>query len=385
MTPTLHGFCDERFAQLREAFAQNFADGFEVGASLAVIHHGQPVVDLWAGFRDAERTLPWQRDTITSVASTTKLTAAISFLLLIDRGTVDLDAPIARYWPEFAAGGKSAVTVRDALTHRAGVPGFASQIPFATFKDCAAITARIAAEPHWFAGERRICYHFYTYGYILGELIRRIDGRDFPHFFTQEIAQRANVDFQFGLLDFTELARCALPVHAPDLFDMFAAGGFAQKLFDCVAAPENAADRLLVQNPGGSGFGSARALARAGAIIANRGTFEGVRFLSPETVALAGSEQVYGSCPYIGPVRFGLGFGLHSEEFPFPSTSMMGWGGLGGSFLIMDPDLGVSVAYAPNYWMAWRQPDGEALAPDQRGDRLFTALRTVLDGFRDTP
>jgi CubicO group peptidase (beta-lactamase class C family) len=150
----IQGVCDERFLPLQDAFRENFEKGYEIGASLAVTRHGRPVVDLWAGHIDKQRTRPWEKDTIAPVASTTKIALTLSFLMLVDRGLVDLDATIAKYWSEFAAGGKAHVTVREALTHSAGVPGFDPPVPLEAMLDWDRITAHIAAETHWFDGRR---------------------------------------------------------------------------------------------------------------------------------------------------------------------------------------------------------------------------------------
>ncbi len=215
-TPTtIHGLCEKRFEPLLDAFRANFDDGFELGASLAVTHRGKMVVDLWAGHADEEHSRPWERDTIVAVASTTKIAATISILMLVDRGLIDLDTTVAHYWPEFAQGGKEAVTVRDALTHQAGVPGFVPPVARQTLLEWTAVTERLAAEPHWFAGERRVVYHAATYGLLIGELIRRVDGRRPAQFFHEEIALKSGNDFQVALTPRSDLARLARVRWAP--------------------------------------------------------------------------------------------------------------------------------------------------------------------------
>jgi len=154
MTTEIHGFCDPRFQPLKDVFRANFEDGLELGASLAVTHMGRPVVDLWAGWVDRKRTRPWEKDTIVCVFSTTKIMAIIETLMVLDRGLIELDAPVAHYWPEFAQGGKGAVTVRDAFTHQAGVPGFQHPAPFDVLLDWEAVrpARRRAALVRWRAG-----------------------------------------------------------------------------------------------------------------------------------------------------------------------------------------------------------------------------------------
>jgi CubicO group peptidase (beta-lactamase class C family) len=194
MTVEVQGFCDERFQPLKDAFVANFDAGLELGASLAVTYRGKTVVDLWAGWADPETSRPWQEDTIVDIASTTKMAAALCALILVDRGLLALDEPVARYWPEFAEGGKAAVTVREALSHQAGVPGLVPAIPMEMTWDFEAFTTRLAAEPHWFEGQRRVAYHAFTYNTLIGGLIRRADGRPPRQFFIEEIAVPADLD-----------------------------------------------------------------------------------------------------------------------------------------------------------------------------------------------
>ncbi len=221
MTIEVHGFCDPRFEPLKAAFIANFEADQELGASIAATWRGEPVVDLWAGWADVAKTRPWERDTLTPVFSTTKMMVTLSLLMLVDQGQIDLDAPIATYWPAFAAGGKEAVTVRDLFTHQAGAPGFTPPVSTSIFLDWEASAARIAAEPHWFGGERRVIYHGGTYGLIAGELIRRVDGRMPAQFFRDEVSGPAGLDFHYGLAEVpnpsrvAELLRFAAPPGPP--------------------------------------------------------------------------------------------------------------------------------------------------------------------------
>jgi CubicO group peptidase (beta-lactamase class C family) len=371
----INGFCDDRFLPLRDAFLANFADGLEIGACLAVTHRGRVVADLWAGHADAGRTRPWEKDTIVLVTSTTKMVVTIAALIVIDRGLLDLDAPVARYWPEFAQGGKQAVTVRDVLTHQAGVPGLDPPVSLATACDWNAMTARIAAEPHWFGGERRICYHLHTYGFLLGELIRRVDGRRPAQFVREEIAQKAGADFLIGLTEMSDLQRMAIPQMPQGAFDQ---QGIAGKLYDTISLAEfGSIESLAAEMPSGNGYTNGRAIAKACAIVANGGTVDGTRFLSAPTIAAAGTEQAYGQCPYLGWIKLGLGFGIDSKEFPAPSPTSMHWGGFGGSMGVMDPRTGVSFGYAPNNFVVPSVTNGQ-LEPDLRQKRFHNVLVNLL-------
>lgn len=378
MTLDVHGFCEERFLPLRDTFAANFESGLEIGASFAATQHGRVVADMWAGFADPKRTRPWQADTIVPVKSTTKLMMMIAALIVIDRGLLDLDAPVARYWPAFAQGGKAAVTVRDALTHQAGVPGFEVQMTHAEVCDWDIAVARVAAEPHWFGGERRICYHAQTYGFLLGELIRRVDGRRPRQFLREEIFDKLGADFQLGLTSPDERLRMARVALLPGALDPAGAAG---KILNAIDTRQAFSwERIVAEQPSDGGVGTARGVALAMAIVANGGELNGVRFMSPAMVALAGSEQAYGRCPYLGDLRLGLGFGLDSREFPAPSPTSLHWGGYGGSFALADPACAFSFGYAPNNWITppadSTQIDFEAWDPRLR--RLFDTLRGLL-------
>ena len=209
MTAEIHGFCEPRFEPLRQAFAANFEEGLELGASLAATWRGRPVVDLWAGWADPERTRPLDADHLAPVASTTKIMVSLCLLMLVHRGKLDLDAAIATWWPEFAQGGKGAVTLRDLFSHQTGAPGFDPPVPVSMMLDWGAVTERIAAERHWSDGERCVIYHASTYGLIGGELVRRVDGRMFAQFFGEEVAGPAGVDFYLGLDEVPNATRVA--------------------------------------------------------------------------------------------------------------------------------------------------------------------------------
>lgn len=375
MSVEIHGYCDERFLALKGAFRANFDDGFEIGSSLGITHRGKLVADLWAGFADPQRTIPWRQDTIVPVASTTKIILCIGVLVALDRGLLDLDQRVAHYWPEFAQGGKDAATVRDAITHQAGVPGLDPQMTNAEAIDWQAATARVAAEPHWFGGERRICYHAQTYGFLLGEILRRASGRGPRQFLTEEVLSKVGADFLLGLVTHDVLERLARPAMPPQGFNL---GGIAEKLLNSID-PSGAFswERACADNPGGNGFGSGRAIALVCGLVANNGVWNGERILSPDIIATAGSEQAYGLDPYLGMIRWGLGFALDSKEFPAPTPTSLHWGGFGGSWGLMDPASGVSVGFTPNNWTV---PEGanEQLHVDTRLKRFIDVCWDLL-------
>lgn len=207
------GFCDPRFAAVRDALASNMAGGEEVGAAVSVVLEGETVVDLWSGWRDAARSLPWQRGTITCMMSVGKAIAATCVLHLADRGRIDLESPVARYWPEFAAAGKAAITVRTVLAHFAGLPFADAAAPGSLYTPRAVVSAIAAQAPEWPPGTMP-CYHSFTYGFLCAELVRRADGRSISRYLREEIATPLAMEYALGLTD-AELALCAEFIETP--------------------------------------------------------------------------------------------------------------------------------------------------------------------------
>ncbi|MBV9043484.1 MAG: beta-lactamase family protein [Alphaproteobacteria bacterium] len=375
MTVEIQGFCEPRFKALEEAFRANFEAGLEVGASVAATWKGRPVVDLWAGHRDAARTRPWEKDTIVQVRSLTKIATTLSFFMLIDRGLVDIDAPVARYWPEFAAGGKAHVTVREALTNRAGVPGFDPPITSRELADWGVATSNLANATHWFEGRPKMLYHGITYGLILGEIMRRVDGRKPSQFFREEIADRAHIDFQLPLRSESDLKRSAEIV-----FTQAPQGEHPDPLVRRLGQSIRTSDPDEMktweflrhfEEPSAGGYSNGRALARMGAIAALGGTLDGIRYFSPKLSELAATEQAYEYDNYLASkVSMGLGcFGLASAKFQLPPPRSFHWGGAGGSLAMMDATTQLSFGYAMNRFMG--------VHGDARQLRFWDALRAV--------
>jgi CubicO group peptidase (beta-lactamase class C family) len=198
-TAPIHGQCDPRFTAVREAFADNFATRGEVGAAVCVYVEGTPVVDLWGGYANAARTRPWDQDTIVSVASTTKGMVALCTHMLVERGLLDLDAPVARYWPEFAQADKAQIPVRWLLSHRAGLPALRQDMPPQSLYDWHAFPRALAAEAPWWTPGTQHGYHALTFGYLVGEVIRRVSGKSVGQFFHTEVAGPLGADFFIGV------------------------------------------------------------------------------------------------------------------------------------------------------------------------------------------
>src|SRR5271167_1164670 len=195
----LGGTCNTRFDSLRELFAAKLESGEDLGASLVFNIDGEVVVDLWGGWADEARTMPWTENTITNVFSTTKCMTSLAALVLVDRGELDLDANVATYWPEFAARGKAGITVRQVMSHTSGVSGWDQPITLEDLYDCDKSTALLAAQAPWWEPGTVSGYHMLTYGHLIGEVIRRITGQRLGEFFAEHIAGPSGADFHIGL------------------------------------------------------------------------------------------------------------------------------------------------------------------------------------------
>ncbi|HTO69979.1 MAG TPA: serine hydrolase domain-containing protein, partial [Myxococcota bacterium] len=347
--------CAAGFEPVREAFLANFRDGAEVGASVAVTRNGVPVVDLWAG-QAKQGGAPWQRDTIVNVYSTTKTMASLCVLMCADRGLLDLDAPVANYWPEFGQNGKGGVLVRHVMSHSAGLPAFDPPLagPTALY-DWDGIVRRLAADKPWWTPGDGSGYHALTQGYLQGELVRRVTGRTIGAFFRDEVARPLGADFHIGLPPEHD-ARVAELVPPPQ-----ALGAAVQGDPDSVSAramrsvpidgtePRTTAWRRA-EIPAAGGVGNARSIARIHSALACGGEVDGVRLLSEAMVRRIGVEQTNGIDRVLQvPARFGMGFGLPHPSMPIsPNPNALFWGGWGGSLAVIDLDAGMSIAYAMN-------------------------------------
>lgn len=374
----IHGFCDDQFKAVKDAFAQNFEEDLEVGASFAATLNSKFIIDIWAGHSDATRTKPWEKDTIVNVYSTTKIMTAICTLMLVDRGQLDLDAPVATYWPEFAQAGKDTLPVRYLLSHTAGLPGFDTPINVKTLYDWDKIVNLLAAQKPWWEPGTKSGYHAVTFGYLLGELVRRITGKTLGTFFREEVAGPLNADFHIGLPEEHDSRVGELIPAARDLsqFGEIDPNSLFIKIFmNPIIAPEEVKTRAWrgAEIPAANGHGNARSVTRIAAAIACGGELDGVRLLSLDTIKKALEEQSYGTDLVIQlPVRFGLGFGLQQKERPRgPNKNMLYWGGAGGSVCRMDLDAKVSIAYVMNK-MTY------TILGDPRSERPIEALYNAL-------
>ncbi|HTT53626.1 MAG TPA: serine hydrolase domain-containing protein [Streptosporangiaceae bacterium] len=352
----VHGVCGERFAAVRSLLRQNLDSGAELGASLVVDVDGQLAVDLWGGFRDESRTVPWTADTIVNVWSSTKTVTSLAALMLVDRGELDPGAPVAKYWPEFAASGKQDITVSQVMSHSSGVSGLEHPAVLADMYDWERSTARMAAQAPWWPPGSASGYHALNYGHLVGEVVRRITGRTLRQFVAEEIAGPLGADFQIGAAerDWPRISDVILPPPRPlDLAAIDPASPAYKTFTGPVVDPgqANTAAWRRADIGASNGHGNARSVARVMSVLARGGEVDGVRLLSPATIDLIFEEQQNGVDLVLGlPVRFGLGYGLPRRGLlPWAEDEKVCfWGGWGGSMIIMDVGRRMTVSYMMN-------------------------------------
>jgi CubicO group peptidase (beta-lactamase class C family) len=380
----IEGSVDPRFARVRDAFAENLTTGADVGAACCVYARGRMVVDLWGGLADRDQQRPWTEDTAALVFSSTKGITAACALRLVERGLLDLDAPIAAYWPEFSAEGKGDVPLRWAFSHRAGVPAVDAAL---TLDEVLAwdpvVTAIAAQRPSWTPGSQH-GYHFRTYGWILGEVVRRVTGSTFGRLLADEISKPLGADFWVGLPADVE-PRVATLIPPPPLPDPE-----ARALFERLTGPDTLLGRALTgpsnlfhydemwntralhaaEMPSSNGIGTARALARIYAALVS--DVDEVRLLRPETVAAARAVQSDGPDAVLGlPTRFGTGFMLPPPLSIAAAPAAFGHPGAGGSLGLADADAEIGFGYAMNQMQL-------GLTGDPRSARLVQAVYASL-------
>jgi len=372
----VHGTCDSSFEGVREALANSLDAGTDVGASVAVLVEGQPVVDIWGGFADEARSRPWERDTITNVWSTTKTMTFLCALMLADRGELDFYAPVARYWPEFAAGGKEAVEVRHLMAHMAGLSGWTEKIEPEDLADWAKCTSLLAAQEPWWEPGTASGYHALTQGYLIGEVVRRITGATIGTWFASEVAAPLGADFHIGLPASEDgrvspiIPPLAMSLAGADPGDI-AVRTFTSPLLDAAMATHEWWRRAEI--PAANGQGNARSVATVQSIIAGGGEARGIRLLSPGGCDVVFDEQSNGKDLVLGiPMRFGMGYGLSGELMPMGPRACF-WGGYGGSLIVMDQDARLTVSYVMN------KMEG-GLTGDLRGANIVMAAVMGLAG-----
>ena len=385
----IDGVVASEFEAVREVFAANFAEQGDVGAAVAVYRYGQPMVDLWGGLADPESARPWGRDTVQLVYSATKGVTATVAHLLAQRGELDLDAPVTRYWPEFGAAGKGDIPVRWLLTHQAGLAALDKPVPLADALTWRPMVDALAAQmPNWPPGTAH-GYHGRTFAWLVGEVIQRATGRTVGRVLAEDIAAPFGVDFFIGLPE-SERHRVSRLVFAPKV-DLASIPdelipAELQPMVIAMRDPEALVNRAFeVTDPAGidfndpavhaaeipssNGIGTARGLARLYA--ATIGEVDGVRLLTPETVAAAAREQAAGIDRVLMlPNRYATGYMLPTEGLVLGGPNSFGHPGRGGSLAFADPDTGIAFAYVTNYIV-----EG---APDLRARNLVDAVTSAI-------
>ncbi|MER6773099.1 serine hydrolase domain-containing protein [Streptomyces bacillaris] len=387
---TINGEVAPGFEPVREAFAANFTQHGDIGAAVCVYRHGRPVVDLWGGVADVDTGRPWTRDTLQLVYSATKGATATAAHMLAERGMLDLDAPVAKYWPEFAANGKADIPLRWLLSHQAGLVALDQPLPLAEALAWDPMAAALAAQrPLWTPGTAH-GYHGRTWGWLVGEVIRRVSGRSPGTFFADEIAGPLGLDFFIGLpaSERERVSRMAYQRPAVDLATV-PAEAVPEELREQVAAwrdPNSFSNRAFAvtdpaaidfdspevqaaELPSSNGIGTAQALARMYAALI--GEVDGVRLLTPETLSSATEEQASGKDQVLMfPSRFSTGYMLPTEDNRMTGPNAFGHTGRGGSLAFADPEHGIAFGYAMNHIISG--------ADDVRAVLLTEAVRKSL-------
>jgi CubicO group peptidase (beta-lactamase class C family) len=375
----VHGSFDDRFTAVRDAFAGNFDQGLDVGASACVIVDDEVVVDIWGGHVDAEQSAPWERDTITNVWSTTKTMTALSALLLADRGELDLHAPVARYWPEFAANGKEAVEVRHLMGHTAGLSGWQEHMEPEDLYDWDLTCSRLAAQAPWWEPGSASGYHALTQGYLVGEVVRRVSGQSLGTFFAKELAGPLDADFHIGLgPEHDHRVSRVIPPSEP-----LSAG---ERDPNSIAVRTLMNPRLNAEQaweepwrrgelPAVNGHGNARSVAAVQSLLSHSGERGGTRLMSEAGCGAVFERQASGVDLVMGaPLTLGTGYGISSPHTPIgQGERTCFWGGWGGSIVINDLDARMTVAYVMNRM-------GEGTLGDMRGAGIVFAAYAGLTG-----
>jgi CubicO group peptidase (beta-lactamase class C family) len=350
----VQGTCDPRFEGVRRTLSAQLDSGDDVGASVAVFLHGEPVVDIWGGFVDEAHSAPWQSDTITNVWSTTKTMTFITALMLHDRGELDFHAPVATYWPEFAAAGKEHVEVRHLMAHTAGLPGWDTELAAEDLADWEKCVDALAAQAPWWEPGTASGYHAVTQGYLIGEVVRRITGDSIGSWFAREVAKPLEADFFIGLPE-SEDHRVSNVIPPPPISpEDFGDGPLPEFLIKTFLNPPVDASMAhhdwwrRAEIPAANGQGNARSVATIQSIIAGRGQARGIRLFSEKTADVIFERQAEGIDKCLGvPLTFGMGYGLSNPDMPIGPSACY-WGGYGGSVIIMDQDAELTVCYVMN-------------------------------------
>lgn len=376
------GHVEPGFERVEEAFVQNFAERGEVGGAFAAVLDGRPVVDLWGGVADRASGTLWRQDTAQLIFSGTKGLTALCMAMLIDRGLLALEDAVCSHWPEFAAHGKHAITVAEIVSHRCRLPGVRTPVSVEQFLNPQGMAALLADQAQESDPRADFIYHGVTYGWLCDALLRRVDGRSVGRFFADEVAEPLGLDLWIGLPAGLE-SRVAVLQYGPDWgLSPLGAGNpfpgdelwasiyenlplFPPQLATLWNLPALHAAEIAASNA----IGTARSVARLYGALARGGEIDGVRLLSPETLALAHNQLSHGREPFDNERKaWGVGFALQTEDAPFgPATVAFGANGAGGSAHGAWPLQRIGFSYAMN-----------ELRDDPAGDERVSALLDTL-------
>jgi CubicO group peptidase (beta-lactamase class C family) len=366
---SLHGEYAPEFKPVADAFAENFRVEEEAGASCSVVLNGKTVVDLWGGYADGARSKSWDKHSTVCMMSVAKGVTAIAFNMLVDRGLIDLDAPVAQYWPEFAQRGKESIKVRWLLDHTAAIPVLTNNrlFPAAMYDREAYVAALAEQEPLWEPGTRA-AYHVHNMGYLLGEVMKRVCGKSVSPFVREEISGPLGAEYYIGQMSAEEVG------HVVEVMPNMNARLFAAKNVALTEVKEWTGETLrplaFQQNPmepwhttlnsaawksqeiaSGNGHGNARGIARIYGALANGGEMDGVRLMSRDGIETMITEQ-HNQLELLQdrPYHQALGVLLNSPEAVYMGPNMRSFGhhGIGGSIGFGDPEAGIGFGYACN-------------------------------------
>lgn len=375
----VHGKVEKGFERVREAFAQNFRRGDdyeEIGAALAVYRAGKPVVDLWAGHKDPARTRPWQRDTLVNVYSTTKGIVATAAAVLAEQGKLRYDDPVVKHWPEYGQHGKEKTTVAQLLSHQAGLPGFGEPTTVEQLGDWKRCTAMLARQkPMWTPG-RQTSYHAMTWGFLVGEVLRRAGGQSVGALIASHIAAPLGADVYLGLPPSLEplVAQMLRPRNPPDLSGVPLPPEAVAALVNPQLDGEVCNTRAwrAAEIPAANGHASATGVARVYAALANGGVLDGQRLMKGETIMTMTQAQKGRTDALLGFTdNWAMGVSFNQKGMLGPSPRTFGHGGWGGSLGAANVEAKVGIGYVCNQM-------GAQLVGDPRGGGLCGALFECL-------
>ena len=390
----IKGFCNPQYKSVQDVFSKNFEQFDECGASLAVTLNGKFVIDIWAGWVDATKTRSWDEDTIVCVFSTTKIMTSICILMLSEQGLLDIDSPVSKYWPEFEQNGKEKILIKHVLGHTAGIPSWDEDFSLKDFLNWEKMIKLLEKQKPWWDPGTKGGYHPFTFGFVLGELVKRVTGKTLTAFFNENVARPLSADFTIGIPNGYEKRVADLISPNIPFNDLLEKGSIIYKTLgiprgwtlggdmtdEFVKFCNSQAFRQYAL-PATNGFANARSVARIASAISCGGSIDNVHLLSQNTLDEALKEQFDGlGYVFIDGIRYGTGFGLPSNIMPIKNPNTLYWGGWGGSVCIMDMDAKLSISYVMNKLrlQAPEESKKNKFARDSRANQIVSAVYKAL-------